>query len=142
VEALRAVYRIWSSLIAAAVLVQIGAAGYGAFYSSSHEQHTTSVLTHKQFDHGWNFHSALGWITVYGILIALLLALIARVGRPRIWWQLGLAVAGVLQIVFALVGEKHPAVGVLHPLNALVIAAVAGQIAGREWARVRAASPA
>ncbi len=63
---------------------------------------------------------------VYGILLALLLALVARIGRPRIWWQLALAVAGVLQAVFALVGEDHPAVGVLHPLDALVIAALAG----------------
>lgn len=130
---LRAIYKYWSTLIIVAVIVQIGAAGYGAFYSAEHLKDEGDVFAHKGWEHGWNFHTGLGWLTVYGILIALVLALIARIGRPRIWWALGLAVAGVLQIVFALAGESTPAVGVLHPLNALVIAALAGSIAGYEW---------
>jgi hypothetical protein len=121
------------TLIVLAVLVQFGAAGYGAFYSATHLKDKGDTFGHKGFEHGWDFHTGLGWITVYGILVALLLALVARVGRPWIWWQLGLAVAGVLQVVFALAGEDHSTVGILHPLNALIIAALAGQIAGREW---------
>jgi hypothetical protein len=35
-NALRLIYRLWMTLIVLAVLVQIGAAGYGAFYSSNH----------------------------------------------------------------------------------------------------------
>ncbi len=85
-KVLRTIYRLWSSLIALAVLVQIGAAGYGAFYGASHLKDKGDIFTHKGFDHGWSFHIGLGWLTVYGILLALLLALIARVGRPRIWW--------------------------------------------------------
>ena len=81
------------------MIVQIGAAGYGAFYAAEHLKDEGDVFAHKGWEHGWNFHTGLGWLTVYGILIALVLALIARVGRPRIWWALGLAVAGVLQIV-------------------------------------------
>ncbi len=138
-KVLRAIYKYWMTLIVVAVIVQIGAAGYGAFYGASHLKDKGDVFAHKGWDHGWSFHTGLGWLTVYGILLALVFALLARVGRPRIWWQLGLAVAGVLQIVFALVGEDHPAVGVLHPLNALVIAALAGSITGREW---RASAPA
>jgi hypothetical protein len=129
------------TLIAVAVVVQIGAAGYGAFYAARHLKDKTgrySTFTHHGWDHGWNLHTVLGWITVYAILIALLLALIARVGRPRIWFQLGLAVAGVLQIVFALAGESHPVVGILHPLNAFVILGLVGSITAREWGTARA----
>ena len=121
------------TLIVVAVLVQIGAAGYGAFYSSNHLKDKGDTFTHKGFEHGWDFHAGLGWLTVYGILIALVLALLARVGRPRIWFQLGLAVAGVLQIVFALAGEDQPAVGVLHPLNAFVILGLSGFITRMAW---------
>ena len=135
---LRVFYRFWSTLIIVAIVVQIGAAGYGDFYGAKHLKDTGDVFTHKGWDHGWSFHTGLGWLTVYGILIALLLALIARVGRPRIWWALGLAVAAVLQIVFALAGEDHPGVGVFHPLNAVLMAAVAGSIAGYEWRTARA----
>ncbi len=141
-KALRTLYRLWMTLIALAVLVQIGAAGYGAFYAARHLKDKTgrySTFTHHGWDHGWNFHTGLGYVIVYAILVALILALLARVGRPRIWFQLGLAVAGVLQIVFAVTGESTPAVGVLHPLNAFVILGLAGSITGREWADARAA---
>ncbi len=136
---LRLVYKLWMSLIAVAVVVQIGAAGYGAFHDSNHLKDEGDVFTHKGFEDGWDFHGGLGWLIVYAILIALVLALLARVGRPRIWFQLGLAVAGVLQIVFALAGEDHPWVGILHPLNAFIILGLAGQIAAREWGAVREA---
>ena len=133
-KVLRAIYKFWMTLIALAVVVQIGAAGYGAFHAANGLKDKGDTFKHSQWDHGWSFHTGLGWITVYAILIALLLALVARVGRPRIWFQLGLAVAGVLQIVFALAGENHPGVGVLHPLNAFVILGLVGMITSREWA--------
>ncbi len=141
-KALRAIYKVWSGVIAFAVLVQIGAAGYGAFYAANHLKDDGDTFTHKGWDHGFDFHVGLGWLTVYGILLALLLALVARVGRPRIWWQLGLAVAGVVQILLAWLAEDHPGFGFLHPLNALVILAIAGQIAVREWRPGAFAEPA
>jgi putative copper export protein len=133
VKVLRAIYKFWMSAIAIAVLVQIGAAGYGAFYSANHLKDEGDTFTHKGWDHGWNVHSGLGWLLVEAILVALVLALLARIGRPRIWFQLGLAVAGVLQIVFALAGEDHPAIGVLHPLNAFVILGLTGFLASVAW---------
>ena len=105
---LRLAYKFWMSLIVVAIVVQIGAAGYGAFHDSNHLKDDGDVFTHKGFEDGWDFHTGLGWLIVYAILIALILALLARVGRPRIWFQLGLAVAGVLQVVFALAGEDQP----------------------------------
>ena len=130
---LRLAYKLWMTLIAVAVVVQIGAAGYGAFYGANHLKDEGDVFAHHGWDHGWSFHTGLGWLIVYAILIALVLALLARVGRPRIWFQLGLALAGVLQIVFALAGEDHPWVGIFHPLNAFIILGLAGQIVAREW---------
>jgi hypothetical protein len=134
---LRLVYKLWMSLIAVAIVVQIGAAGYGAFHDSNHLKDKGDVFAHKGFEDGWDFHTGLGWLIVYAILIALVLALLARVGRPRIWFQLGLAVAGVLQVVFALAGEDHPWVGIFHPLNAFVILGLAGSITAREWGAIR-----
>ena len=147
---LRAIYKYWMSLIVVAIVVQIGAAGYGAFHDSNHLKDDGDVFTHKGFEDGWDYHTGLGWLIVYAILIALILALeqaaplqlgddalVARVGRPRIWFQLGLAVAAVLQVVFALAGEDQPAVGVLHPLNAFVILGLAGSITAHEWGAMR-----
>jgi len=133
VRVVRSIYKYLMTLIAAAVVVQIGAAGYGAFYAANHLKDDGDTFAHKGWDHGWNVHSGLGWLIVYAILIAFVLALVARVGRPRIWFQLGLAVAGILQIVFALGGESTPAVGILHPLNAFVILGLVGQITARDW---------
>ena len=33
-NSLRAVYRVWAMLLFVAVIVQVGAAGYGAFYAA------------------------------------------------------------------------------------------------------------
>jgi hypothetical protein len=133
VQAVRTIYKVWMAVIAVAVLVPIGAAGYGAFYSANRLKDEGDTMTHTAFDHGWTVHADLGWLLVYAILLALLLALIARIGRPLIWWQLALAVAGVLQIVFALAGEDQPGIGVLHPLNAFVIMGLVGVLAHRAW---------
>jgi hypothetical protein len=138
----RAIYKYFMTVIAVAVVVQIGAAGYGAFYAANHLKDDGDTFAHHGWDHGWSLHTGLGWLIVYGILIALLLALVARVGRPRIWFQLGLAAAGILQIAFALAGENHPWVGILHPLNAFVILGLSGMIAAREWGAGHAATSA
>jgi hypothetical protein len=133
VRVVRLVYKYLMTLIAVAVVVQIGAAGYGAFYAANHLKDDGDTFTHHGWDHGWNFHTGLGYTIVYALALALVLALVARVGRPRIWFQLGLTVAGILQIVFALTGESTPAVGVLHPIDAFIILGLSGQIAAREW---------
>jgi hypothetical protein len=46
----------------------------------------------------------------------------------------------VAQILFAALGHATPWLGVLHGMNALAVAGVAGSLAGREWAAHRAAS--
>jgi hypothetical protein len=133
VQALRAIYKYFSALLFLGVLVQIGFAGYGAFFVSASLDDKDSTLGHEAFDHAWRFHSDFGYIVVYATVLALLLGLLARLGRPRIWWALGLAVSGVLQMFLAYLGEDHAKAGFLHPLNALVLFSLSGLIAHRAW---------
>jgi hypothetical protein len=130
---LRAIYRYGVGLIFVAVLAQIGAAGYGAFYVANKLDGEHDTLSHKGFEHGWDFHSSLGWFIVAGGIVLFLIALAARVGRPRIWFQLGLTVALIVQLLLAWLGEAVPGAGFLHPLNAFVILGLTGQIAFRVW---------
>src|SRR5438045_3175441 len=132
-SALRTIYRYWTAVVFLGVLAQVGAAGYGAFYVAKRADDKGETLTHKAFEHGWNFHSGFGYVVIIGMLILLALALLSRLGRPLIWWPLALAVAGVLQVVFAEVGRSVNVLGFLHPLNALVIFSLSGLIAHRSW---------
>jgi hypothetical protein len=133
VRVVRLLYKYLMTLIAAAVVVQIGAAGYGAFYAANHLKDDGDTFAHHGWEHGWNLHAGLGWSIVEAIVVALVLALIVRVGRPRIWFQLGLTLAGILQIAFAVTGADHPWIGIFHPINAFIILGLSGQIAAREW---------
>ena len=137
----RAIYKYWAALLFLGVLVQIGFAGYGAFFVSASLDDKGSTLGHEPFDHAWRFHVDFGYIVVYGTVLAFLLALLARVGRPRIWFALALAVAGIVQLFLAYLGEDHAKAGFLHPLNALVILGLAGSIAYRTWRRPTVVAP-
>jgi 4-hydroxybenzoate polyprenyltransferase len=139
VGTLRTIYRYWTGVVFLGVLAQIGAAGYGAFYTAHKLRHDNSPgLSHKAFEHGWNFHTGFGYVVIGGMIVLLILGLLARLGKPLIWWPLGLAIAGVLQVVWAAVGRAVPGLGFLHVVNALVIFALSGLIAHRSWRKVRA----
>jgi hypothetical protein len=137
VRALRAIYNYWAILLFIGVLTQIGFAGYGAFFVSANLEDKGDTLGHEAFDHAWRFHVGFGYIVVYATVVLLLLGLLARIGRPRIWWALALAVAGVIQMFLAYLGEDHAKAGFLHPLDALLIFVLSGLIAHRSW-RTRA----
>jgi uncharacterized protein DUF6220 len=141
VNGLRTFTRYWAALVFVGVLVQVGAAGYGAFYVSNKLQDKRDVLTHTKYDDAWNFHGIFGTFLVIAMIVLLLLSLAARVGKPAIRLPLALAVAGVVQFFLALAGTSVPAVGVLHPLNALVIFTLSGLLAHRSWRTARAATP-
>ena len=132
-NALRAIYKWWAALLFVSVLVQFGFAGYGAFFASSQLEDKGDVLGHSAFDHAWRFHVGFGYIVVYATVILFILGLIARIGRPRIWFALALAVAGVVQMFLAYLGEDHAKAGFLHPLNALVIFVLSAYIAHSSW---------
>ncbi|HEY6835308.1 MAG TPA: hypothetical protein VI142_02455 [Gaiellaceae bacterium] len=129
-QAVRAIYRWWLALMVVAIVVQIGAAGYGAFYAA--DKADPGPMTHHQFDHGFSFHGGFGTIIILAGFVALILALIAMPKRTKLM-TLVLAVLLVLQQVFASVGESTPAVGVLHPINAFLILGLTGRLAVEAW---------
>jgi len=138
VQVLRAIYRYWLALLVLAIVVQIGAAGYGAFYAA--DKADPGPMTHHQFDHGFSFHGGFGSIIIAAGILALLLALAARLPRRTILMTLVLAVLLVLQQVSASVGSSTPAVGVLHPINAFLILGLTGRLAVEAWWGTRRAS--
>jgi len=88
--AFRALYRYWAALLFLAVIVQVGAAGYGAF-SADHKASDQNGLTSKQFDHGFGPHIALGYGIFLASLLLVLFALGARPGRRVVLEALTLA---------------------------------------------------
>ena len=130
---MRSVYRFGAVVVFLAVLAQIGAAGYGAFYVSNKLQDSGDVLDHKGFEHGWDFHSGFGYVVVIATIVLLLIAFAAKIGRPLIHLPIALAIAAVIQVLLARIGESVPGLGFLHPLNALVVFALAGAVAHTAW---------
>jgi hypothetical protein len=136
------VYKWWAGLILVAVVLQIGFAGYGAFYVANKVDNGT--VNQDKFDDGFGIHAGFGYLVVLLILIGLIIAAVAGV-RGR---QLGRAGAlfglGILQILLAWFGFDVPAIGFFHPINAFVILGLALMIAWTEGKAVpaRTAEPA
>ncbi len=138
---MRTVYWIWSWVLFAAIMVQIGLAGYGAFYAAGKLDDEGATIDEDVFGHGFEPHIALGYLIVLAGLIFLVIGLIAGIGR----WRLGMhgLIFGllVLQVLLAWFGFEAPVIGFFHPVNAVVIALLAGWVAWTEW-QLRKAGPA
>jgi len=134
VQALRTLYRIGAAILFAAVLVQVGAAGYGAFYAAHKLEHKTSKpLSYHGFDHGFSFHKGLGYILFVVAVIVFVLALASRLGKASVIRALAAGVLVALTIILAWGGESAPAAGIFHPLLALGVFAVTGMMAHHAW---------
>jgi hypothetical protein len=129
----RAAYRYATVVVFLGVLAQIGAAGYGAFYTANKLQDKGDTLSHEGFDHGWDFHSGFGYVVVIATIVLLLIAFAARLGKPRIYVPAALAIAGIVQVLLAWLGESVPGLGFLHPLDALIIFSLSGAAAHVAW---------
>ena len=139
---MEAVYRVWAAIVAAAVVVQIGFAGYGAFYVANKVD--DAPVNDDTFMDGWGLHAGFGYLVVLLGLIFVLIALAARVGRPRVLRTLGLFGLMILQVLLAWFGFEIPFIGVFHPINAFLLLGLSGSIAYEAWrgrARVEAAAP-
>jgi hypothetical protein len=136
VQALRTLYRYWTAILLLAVLVQIGAAGYGAFNAADGAD--PGPLQHKTFDNGFDFHNGFGYMVFLAAVVLLVLALAARLGRRRVLLALAAPVLVAIQIVLAWGGEGQAIVGIFHPLNAFVIAGFTGSLAFAAWRRADA----
>ena len=125
-----AVYRFWVTLMTAAVVVQIGLAGYGAFDVAHRvDKHT---VNQDFFDHAFTPHGILGELIVLSGLVLLLLSLGAKGNRIKMSAiAFGLLVA---QLLLAWFGASAPYIlGALHPINAFLILGLLGSITLREW---------
>jgi|SRR5215211_5345227 len=125
------VYRWWSWLVALAVVVQVGLAGYGAFYVANKVEDET--VDEDKFEDGFGAHIGFGYLVVLTGLLLLVITLIARPGRRRVWRVVILAGLLVVQVILAWIGESVPALGFLHPINALVLFGLSVWNAWEAW---------
>ena len=144
--ALASIYRYWITLLFTAVVIQIAAAGYGAFYAAQKlgdqkGPNAHRLISEKLFNHGFSFHTAFGYLIFLASVILLLLALAARLGRKRVLFAAAVPITVAIQIVLAWASESVHAIGILHGINALVIFALTGYMMGETW-RERRAAPA
>jgi hypothetical protein len=138
--ALRSVYRYWSWLIFATVVIQVGFAGYGAFYVAHKVDKGT--VNQDKFDDGFGLHSGFGYLVILLILVGFLIALAGGIRGRRLGRAGGLFGLGIVQILLAWIGYGAPVVGFFHPVNALLIFSLSGFIAVTEWRMVPMAAPA
>jgi hypothetical protein len=140
-----AAYRVWAGLVSLAVVVQVGLAGVGAFHAASKAEDNRAT---KETVEAWfGPHIAVGYLIGPIILVLLILALLSRRGMQprdaRVKWAGILLGLWVLQVLLAWFGgSANGALGFLHPVNALLIAGIAGVNAQRAWARNGARAPA
>jgi hypothetical protein len=152
---MKAVLRWWTIVIPVLVVVQITLIGVGAF----HATHTIddkfgdkvppacdSACGKALNDSVGNWfgpHIAFGYLL---ILFALLYGVVSLFSRDRRQMKIGGITAGlfVIQLLLAWLGDGIPALGWLHPLNALIILAFTGRNAARAWQerKVPAVAPA
>jgi heme A synthase len=138
-NSMRAIYRFWAMLLFVAIIVQVALAGFGAFSAAKKvgdgPNDTTPSLTNKQFDHGFGPHDALGYLIFLASILLLIFALASRFDRKRVLLALAMPLLVFVQIVLAVAGGSIPAIGALHPLNALIIVGFGGYLAREAYRR-------
>jgi hypothetical protein len=121
-----------TTLFFVGVIVQFFLVGYGLFAM----KHGATIDDAKSLDP----HRGLGFIlSDFGALLLLILTLLAW-PRPRsvLWRWIVLAVLAFVQSILATVGWHHWGVGMLHPVNALLLAGLSGYLTHYAWRRDRA----
>jgi Family of unknown function (DUF6220) len=126
------VYRWWAWLVFLAVVLQVGFAGYGAFYAANKIDENASI-DEDTFMDGFGVHAGVGYLVVLLALIFLIVAFVARVGRQRLIRTGILFGLLILQVLLAWFGFEAPVIGFFHPVNALVIFALSGWLAATSW---------
>jgi hypothetical protein len=137
----RTVYWIWSWILFAAIVVQVGLAGYGAFDAAGNLEEEGSTLAEDVFHDGFAAHLALGYLILLAGLVFLVIGLVAGIGRWRLGMHGTLFGLLVLQVLLAWFGFESPVIGFLHPVNALVLFTLSGWVGWNEW-RLRKAGGA
>lgn len=140
---MRTVYWLWSMVVLAMVVVQIGLAGYGAFFVANKLEDEGSTINDDVFMDGFGLHAGFGYLVILSGLVLMVIGLIAGIGK----WRLGrhglLFLLLFIQLWLAWIGFAVPfPVGFLHPINAFLILALISWIVRDEWQRRKAAQSA
>lgn len=136
---MRTVYRGLASLIAIAVVLQIAAIALAGFTVAKDAEDGAAIgADYSNF--GQTYHSMAGNIIALLALILLIIAFTTNVPRGRMLAGIILGLVAV-QIALAVVSFGIPMLGVLHGINGLAIAGVAGA-ASRAASQPVAAQPA
>ena len=131
---MRTLYRWWAALLFLLVVVQVGLAGYGAFYAANKLEDEGATIDEDVFFDGFGLHAGFGYFLILAGLIFMLIGVVAGIGRWRLGRHGALAGLLILQMLLAWFGFEVPAVfGFLHPVNALVIFTLSGMTAWSEW---------
>lgn len=137
-NAFRAIYRFWVSLVTLAVVLQIAFAGYGAFDTA--DKVDGGTVDEDSFEDSFGPHIGFGYLIFLATIVLLLLSFGAR-GKQRILRSVAVVVLLVIQILLAWTGASAPYIfGALHALNAFIILGLLGTITYREW-RVERMAP-
>jgi hypothetical protein len=134
-------YRWWAALLFLAIVVQVGLAGIGAFRTVKLADDSKFASKHA-VEHFFDPHGILGSIIIGLAILLVVFAAVARVGSTRLKWAGALLGLTILQLLLAALGSWKGALGFFHPINALILFAVSGLIAHREWRAGRLAAGA
>lgn len=108
------------------VVVQFFLVGYGLFAM----KHGATIDNAKSLDP----HRGLGWIlSEFGSILMLILVLLAWPSRRLLGAWILLAVLAFFQGVLASSGYHHWGLGMLHPVNALLLLGLSGGLAHYAW---------
>lgn len=133
--ALRTVYRYWAWLLFVGIVVQVGLAGYGAFYVANKVDGEGKTVDEDQFMDGFGAHAGIGYLIVLIGLVLLILALAGRVRGQQLSRTAILFGLLIVQVLLAWFGFEVPAIGFFHPVNALLLFALSAWVAMTEWRR-------
>ncbi len=133
---MKAAYRVIAILVQVGVVVQLALIAFGTF-GTAHDAEDGVAIDGAYSNTGLDLHGIVGSAIGVVVLVLLIVSFFTKVERGR---TLAAALVGlvVLQFVLATVSFGVPVLGVLHGLNAMAIAAVAG-IAARNAGRPAAA---
>jgi heme A synthase len=141
-RAMRTAFRWLTSVLFAAIVVQVGLAGYGAFAVIHKAEQASVSVPKKTIEDTFNAHGALGPIIVLIMLVLVIVSLAGRLGEGHLRWSGGIFLLGILQAVLGVVSTSVPWLGFLHAVNALAIYAAVALLAHRVWTQDRGPSTA
>ena len=75
---MRTLYAVWSWILFAAIVVQVGLAGYGAFYAASKLGDEGATIDEDVFFDGFIAHAIFGYIVILAALIFMIIGVDRR----------------------------------------------------------------